>query len=309
MIRSGRSCVGTSKRWRRDCRIAAGRRAPVSDRGIEVRERLATMHELDEVLGAMRGVAAARIQQGEKAQLAAQEYAARIGAALTSLSPEGDRSVAGPPFDGTTPRIIVALCTDRGFVGALNEHVLRAASEAGADADVLAVGARGVAVARERGLVVSDAGNMATHVGGIGDVADRIGELILKQMSADQPISVEVVHPRRRADHGAVIERRRLLPIDLPSEARDPAWRPITMLPAAALASQIAAEYVHARLVEFVAETFAATNAATLEVLQSAHSHLDEMIVELRRAENVIRQENITAEVLEVISGRMKSAS
>jgi len=205
--------------------------------------------------------------------------------------------------------MVVALCTDRGFVGALNEHVLRAAFEAGRPASVLVVGARGVAFAREQGMAVIDAGNLATHVGGIGEVADRIGDLIAKRMPADQPVAVDVVHPRRSAERGTVIERRPLLPL-LPSskERPDPGQRPITMLPAGALLSQIAVEYVHARLVEFVAETFAATNAATLEVLQAAHTHLDDMIVELRRTENVIRQENITAEVLEVISGRMRRA-
>ncbi len=279
----------------------------MSERGAEVRERLATMHELEEVLGSMRGMAAARIQQGERAQLAAQEYAARVGAALTSLSPEGDGGSPKSLDARKAPMLVVALCTDRGFVGALNEHILSAASEAAVRTDVLVVGARGLAFAREHGLAVVDAGNMATHVGGIGDVADRIGDLILKRMAADQPITVDIVHPRRSAERGNVIERRRLLPVVFPSRESYPGQRPITLLPAPALLSQIAVEYVHARLFEFVAETFAATNAATLEVLQAAHTHLDEMIVELRRAENVIRQENITAEVLEVISGRMKS--
>jgi F-type H+-transporting ATPase subunit gamma len=279
----------------------------MSERGAEVRERLATMHELEEVLGAMRGMAAARIQQGERAQLAAQEYAAQVGAALTSLSPERDGDVPTSLDARKAPTLVVALCTDRGFVGALNEHILSAASEAAARTDVLVVGARGLAFAREQGLAVTDAGNMATHVGGIGDVADRIGDLILKRMATDQPITVDVVHPRRSAERGTVIERRRLLPVVCPSRESYPDQRPITMLPAPALLSQIAVEYVHARLFEFVAETFAATNTATLEVLQGAHTHLDEMIVDLRRTENVIRQENITAEVLEVISGRMKS--
>jgi len=78
------------------------------------------------------------------------------------------------------------------------------------------------------------------------------------------------------------------------------------MLPALALAVQIAREYVHARLFQFVAESFAAANTASLEVLQAAHTHLDEVLVDLRRTENVLRQEEITAEVLEVSAGRMK---
>ncbi len=77
------------------------------------------------------------------------------------------------------------------------------------------------------------------------------------------------------------------------------------MLPLPVLASQLAIEDLPARLFEFVVESFAAANAASLEILQAAHAHLDEMLVELRRTENVLRQEEITAEVLEVITGRM----
>lgn len=277
----------------------------MSERGAEVQARLGTMKELEEVLGAMRGMAAARIQQGERAQVAAQEYATRIGAAFASLS-STDGDPAAPP-SASWPRrtIVVALCTERGFVGALNEHVLRAAREAPPPQEVLLVGARGLAFAREEALTVTYVGNMATHLAGLGDVADQIGDLLLKRMDASEPMTADVIHPRRTPAGGAVIEQRRLLPIDLPSRARPAESQPITMLPVPVLASQIAIEYVHARLFEFVAESFAAANAASLEILQAAHAHLDEMLVELRRTENVIRQEEITAEVLEVITGRM----
>ncbi len=277
----------------------------MSERGTEVRARLATMKELEEVLGAMRGMAAARIQQGERAQLAAQEYARRIDAALASLSQED--LPAGAP-DTAPPTLVVALCTERGFVGALNEHVLRAAVDAAGRCEMLLVGARGLAFAREQGLTVTYAGNMATHLGGIGEAADQIGDQLLKRATAGDPIVVDVVHPRRTPAGGVVIERRRLLPFTPPPGAGPRGLPPVTMLPPLALASQIAGEYVHARLVEFVAESFAAANAASLEVLQAAHAHLDEMLVELGRTENVLRQEEITAEVLEVITGRMKRA-
>ena len=211
------------------------------------------------------------------------------------------------PTAASQPRriLVVALCTERGFVGALNEHVLRAAREIPLPHEVLVVGARGLAFAREQGLTVTYVGNMATHLAGLGDVADQIGELLLKRMDTNEALSADVIHPRRTPSGGAIIERRRLLPIDLPSRPRRGGSQPITMLPVPVLASQIAIEYVHARLFEFVAESFAAANAASLEVLQAAHAHLDEMLVELRRTENVLRQEEITAEVLEVITGRM----
>ena len=203
----------------------------------------------------------------------------------------------------------MAICTERGFVGALNEHVLRAAADTPEPRQIFILGARGQALAREQGLTAAYLGSMATHLGGIGDTADQVGDLVLERSTAADGVAVDIIHPRRTTSGIIAIERRQLLPLDLPAGGRQNGLPPITMLPAALLMSQIASEYVHARLFEFIAESFAAANAASLEVLQAAHAHLDEMLVELRRTENVLRQEEITAEVLEVIAGRMQSAT
>ncbi len=280
----------------------------MSERGAEVRARVATMNELADVLGAMRGMAAARIQQGERAQAASHEYAERIGAAFASLTGEAG---SAPPTEA--PRrapgiLVIALCTERGFVGALNERTLGAATETAGPRQICIVGARGQALAREQGLTATYVGSMPSHLGGIGDTADQIGALLVERSASHDGLAVEIVHPRRTPAAGIVIERCRLLPLALSADGRPNSLPPITMLPTALLMSQIAGEYVHARLFEFVAESFAAANAASLEVLQAAHAHLDDMLVELRRRENVLRQDEITAEVLEVITGRMQRA-
>jgi F-type H+-transporting ATPase subunit gamma len=274
----------------------------MSEQRHDLEARLATMNELDEVLGAMRGMAAARIQQGERAQQAAREYAGRIGAALASLAPpEIAARAAGPPG------VAVALCTDRGFVGALNERVLDAARAAGANRLVV-VGTRGRALAQERGLSIVDGGGMTAHLGGIGAVADRVAALLARQVGeSGEGLTADVVHPRRGATGGVTIERRSLLPVDVAATVL--AFAPVTMLPRPQLIAEVGGEYVHARLYEMVAESFAAANAASLEVLQAAHAHLDDMLADLRRAENVLRQDEITAEVLEVITGRMRASN
>ncbi|HVY38747.1 MAG TPA: F0F1 ATP synthase subunit gamma, partial [Polyangia bacterium] len=171
--------------------------------------------------------------------------------------------------------------------------------------EILVVGARGLAFAREQRLSVTYAGNMATHVGGLGDVADQIGDRLVERMNDGELVTVDVIHPRRTPSDGTVIERQRLLPIELPPRPPSRGYPPLTMLPAPVLAAQVAIEYLHAQLVAFAAESFAAANTASLEVLQAAHAHLDDMLVALRRTQNALRQEEITAEVLEVITGRM----
>ena len=147
MTRLGRTC-GISSRWPL-VRLGPERtKQPMSERGAEVQARLATMNELDEVLGAMRGMAAARIQQGERAQAAAREYADRIGAAFASLTGQARSDLPGDPPGQEGEVLVVALCTERGFVGALNERTLRAATETPPPCQICIVGARASAGAR-----------------------------------------------------------------------------------------------------------------------------------------------------------------
>lgn len=274
----------------------------MSEQRGEIAARLGTMTELEEVLSGMRGMAAARIQQGERAQSAAREYAGRIGAALAAMTTDSPTS---PPH---APRstVAIALCTDRGFVGALNEHVLDAARDVGAE-QVIVVGSRGRSLADERGMPIVDGGSMAGQLGTIGDVADRMAALLARlARHSGAGFTAAVIHPRRAPSGAVIVTRRPLLPIAVMSRRTPPPFRPITTMPPLRLAAEIGGEYVHAQLFEMVAEAFTAANAASLEVLQSAHTHLDDMVRDLRRSENSLRQEEITAEALELIAGRMQ---
>jgi F-type H+-transporting ATPase subunit gamma len=232
-----------------------------------------------------------------------------IGRAL-----EGVTAVRGPdlgPADGsnapgTTARaIVIALCTEQGFVGAFNEHVLRVAAADGEPRELLVVGARGREGARERGTTATFAGPMTTHLPGLGAVADRISEAVLPRVNAGGVDRVEIVHARRTPGGGSDVIRRRLLPVELSAATDVGTIPPITMLPLPQLRVQLIAEYFYAQVFEAIVESFAAENAARLAVLQAANVHLGDMLTDLRRTENVLRQDEITAEVLELIGGRM----
>jgi F-type H+-transporting ATPase subunit gamma len=201
---------------------------------------------------------------------------------------------------------VVAFCTEHGFVGGLNDRILRAAPPG--SGELLVVGTRGQATAGEARLGFRFIGPMATDTAGLGEVADRITDALYPRFAAGELEGLEIVFGRR-SDAGAItIERRALLPLE-PANADErppsaPAPPPVTYLPHAELLARLVEEYLYALLIDVAAQSFAAENTARLAVLQSAHTHLDDLVEDLRAADRRLRQEEITSEVVELALGR-----
>ena len=74
-------------------------------------------------------------------------------------------------------------------------------------------------------------------------------------------------------------------------------------LPPAELLEQLAQEYVYAQLCEAAMHAFAAENEARMATMVRARRNIDTMLETLRALERQVRQEEITAEVVELASG------
>ena len=110
--------------------------------------------------------------------------------------------------------------------------------------------------------------------------------------------------------HAAIIARAigqalPLLPFDFRRFAatvpgRTSGQAPLTTLPPARLLSGLAEEYVFAELCEAALTAFAAENEARVATMLAAKGNLESMLTGLQALERQIRQEEITAEVVEL---------
>ena len=109
-----------------------------------------SLRELGEVVGALRSVSAARVQQAHAVLDSVRQYTAIIADALGEATRRLPLPpVAEPPAD--SGGFVVAFGSEHGFVGAFNERVLEhAAIQRGANDELLIVGSRLVLGANER---------------------------------------------------------------------------------------------------------------------------------------------------------------
>lgn len=266
-----------------------------------VRARIRGVRQLDSVIGAMRGIAAAHAQQSRALLPGFRAYAEVISQAIAQALRLGDHDVRRGAGRATTARIV--FCAEQGFVGGFAEHVMEAAAARG-PADVFLVGSRGLLLAAAHGIAPVWQSAMATQVGSIAGLCIRIAEALYEQMATRRIGGVEVVFPVWTVGTGVGVTCRSLLPLDAGRFSVVPVGMPpLTTLPPDVLLASLAEEYVVASLCEAAGHAFVAENEARAAAMVRARSKVQDMLDELTLSEHRVRQETITAELVELSAG------
>ncbi|HVZ37079.1 MAG TPA: FoF1 ATP synthase subunit gamma [Polyangiaceae bacterium] len=270
----------------------------------ELAARIKSLGELGEVVGAMRALSAVRVQQAHDLLLALRQYSLVIEDALADAVAGGAPASEGAP--DPVPTVVVAFCSEHGFVGSFNERVLvRAVEHLGGRLDrLLVVGSRGVVTANERRYPIAWTCPMASHVGGAGETAFRIAEEIARR-TAGELARVVLVYTRSSGGATWRIVVETLLPFDLGRQVarQRGAVPPITHLEPRVLIEKLVEELVFAELTRATMESLASENSARLQTMQSARDNIERKLADLQSLEREGRQEEITTELLDIVTG------
>jgi F-type H+-transporting ATPase subunit gamma len=266
-----------------------------------IREHIHGIQQLDTVISAMRGIAAAHAQQSRLLLPGVQAYAEVIAAAIGSALRLHD---ASPPLQRTPARCArIVFCAEQGFVGGFAERILDDAVHRG-PAVLLLIGTRGATLASARKIKAAWQSAMATQADGVNALCMRIADALYDLILVRQIVAVDVVFPMWTPGEGLSVACRSLLPLDEHRfRATAPAMPPLITLSPAALLASLAEEYVFASLCEAAMHAFVAENEARAATMVRARSKVQDILAGLRLSENRVRQESITAELVELVGG------
>jgi F-type H+-transporting ATPase subunit gamma len=270
----------------------------------DIQGHINSMEELLGIVGAMRSLAGMRVQEAQRALPGSRRYAESFVEAISAallLMPEPPR--ADPAFPG---RRALVLCTaEHGFVGGFNEHLIEAADILLVPADALFVlGTRGAALIADRGRAVAWKGPMASKPAGAPATINQLTAQLYRRIARREITRVEVMFGRARQGGAPSIQHHLLLPL-VPAARATASSRqpPLHNLQPQALVENLIAEYIFARLTEAAVESIASENAARFAAMESAHDNVGKKLDQLRQERRQARQEEITAELLDLITG------
>jgi F-type H+-transporting ATPase subunit gamma len=280
----------------------------MTERPVNAATQIESISQLESVVVAMRAIAASRAEQGRSLLAGIEAYAqvvqAAIGQALSLLP----RDRQAPSHDHRARRGLIAFCTEQGFVGAFNEHILDVVAREPPSTSIFLLGTRGVVRATERGIGSAWTAPMATNTEAVPDLMNRLADALYAAIADDGLSRVDIVYARSATADGLAVHRQSLLPVELTQiTSAGEAKQVLTNLSPVLLLERLAAEYVYAQLCQAAMHAFGAENEARLATMAAARTNIQTRLEALRQTERRQRQEKTTAEILELAVGAWAS--
>ncbi|HET9491009.1 MAG TPA: F0F1 ATP synthase subunit gamma [Methylomirabilota bacterium] len=283
--------------------------------------RIATTEDLRAIVRTMKSLSAVSVRQYESAVAALRDYSRTVELALQALLRDRP-AVVGVAAPAAGPAAVVVFGSDHGLCGRFNDEVAHFAGErlreldaAGARRRCLAVGARAEARLAALGEAVDERLFLPGSVSGLAALAQAVLVQIDTWGTVEGPGRVLLIHQRRTGEAVAVPHMRQLLPLSRErlrnlAARRWPSRRlPMFTMDAERLWPAVIRQYLFSSVYRAAAESLASEHASRLASMQAAErnieEHLEEQQAEFRRR----RQETITEELLDIVSGFEASAS
>ena len=263
---------------------------------IDLSARIDGIRQLGSVVRAMTGIAGARARTARTQIAAVEGYAAILDAA----SSQGLAGVKSEEANLTARPALVVFCAEQGFVGGFSERVLDSLGTIAEGTDLFLIGSRGVAIAAARGIEPIWSAAMPSRSASLPKFADRLLSAVFAKSDLR---AIAVVHTIW--NHGqTAVKRSDLFPAP-PAIGAVAQAAPLTNLPATEIAAALGLDQLHARLTRAALHAFVSENEARMAAMSAASRQIEDELALLEARARRVRQEAITAEIIEIASGAM----
>lgn len=286
-----------------------------------LRGRIRSVQATKKITRAMELIAGSRIVKAQQRVQAAVPYSEKITDVVKDLAAGGAGAdlplLAGRGEVRTT--CYVAIAADRGLNGGYNAGVQRATEgevkadvKAGKDYLIVPVGRKPEGYFRFRGYQLGQSFTGFTAQPSYAD-AKQIADHVIELFNSGQVDRVELVYTRFISPGSQEVVLRPLVPLTSetvaggdgrPTAGADGPAAAYEFEPdPAAILDSLLPRYVEARVYAALLNAAASEHAFTQRAMKSATDNAEELIKNLSRIMNRARQDTITTEIMEIVSG------
>jgi len=275
----------------------------------DIRRRIRSVENTAKITKAMSMIAASKMRRAQESAFNGRPYSDRMRDILADLAAQPqDGEDIHPLLHRRDPAnvSIILITPDRGLTGGLHSKINRIAAqfimEQRGSTDIVSIGRKGrdfmLRSGQEIRAVFSDLGDRPT----ISDTAP-IARIVIDDYEKGRVDAVYVVYPDfvSTTVQTPIIEP--LLPVkpaDLrPEQSVGYIFEPNSM----AVLSELLPRFVEMQIYHAVLEAIASEQSARMVAMRTATDNASEMIEDLTLLMNKARQENITTELLDIVSG------
>ena len=276
----------------------------------EIRRRIRSVENTAKITKAMSMIAASKMRRAQDMAIQGRPYAERMLSILQDVAAQPhDEDAIHPLLDNRESiknTTLILITPDRGLTGGLHSKINRLAGEhiveQNVDTDIISVGRKG------RDFMLRTGQNLKAVFSDLGDrppLSDitPITKIVIDAYTNHETDSVQMIYSDFISTTVQTPKVKTLLPVN-PSE-----------LPASAssgyiyepdpnqVLSELLPRFVEMEVYHAVLESIASEQSARMVAMRGATDNANEMIVDLTLEMNKARQENITTELLDIVSG------
>ncbi|GAC1428371.1 MAG: F0F1 ATP synthase subunit gamma [Thermoanaerobaculia bacterium] len=280
---------------------------------IDIRRRIRSVKNTQQITKAMKMVAAAKLRRAQERILSARPYSAGLQEVLQSVVSrvDPDKHPLLAPREDEKNVLIVVVTGDKGLAGAFNTNVLKAAvnlvrEKEGQNVELLPIGRKANDFFKRRSIPVRAQAPQAMQALSL-DTAKQIADSIVTAYLNGELDAVYVVFNEFRSIMSQIIRVEKLLPIErAEAEEGEEKENEVEFLfepSPEQILSELLPKHIEFQLYRILLESAAAEQGARMTAMEAATKNASDMIDALTLNYNRIRQAAITKEIIEIVSG------
>lgn len=275
----------------------------------DIRRRIQSVRNTQKITRAMKMVAAAKLRRAQEAIVRVRPYAFRMRNLVNSLAAraESDSHPLLSPRDGRRVSLIV-VTADRGLCGGFNsgianETMVRLSGDlAEKEVRLTVIGRKGVELLKRRSCTVG-----STFLGvfdrPLFEVSREIIDAEVERFKNDEIDEVVCLYNEFKSAIAQNVTFERLLPFEVDEETASGAVDYVYEPSNTAVFEGLLTRHMSVQMHRILLESQASENGARMTAMDAATTNAGEFIDSLTLKYNRARQDTITKELIEVVSG------
>lgn len=277
----------------------------------QIKRRIKGIQSTAKITKAMEMIAASKMRKAQERGIQGRDYANKLTQVISDLVGMTQESSTTYPLMQQREVInnigIIHITADRGQTGGLLANLNRSAAkfilEQGKPTSIISVGRRGADFMRRSQQ------NVIAEFSGLGDYPTQLATLPISRIAVDDFIEhkLDAVYISYAQFVSTAVQKpviEQLLPIVPPHNEEEELVSDCIFEPSKdEILSKLLPRYVEMKVYHAILEAIASEQSARMLAMRNATDNAMELISELTLVYNKARQESITTELLDIISG------
>lgn len=287
----------------------------------EVRERIGSVMNTQQITKAMKMVSAAKLRRAQTAIQQMRPYADKLNSMLRNIlsNLEGDADTVFGQQRTIEHACLVVVTSNRGLCGAFNTNIIkeaireiegnyREAYQAG-KLTIIFIGKRGYDFLKKRypkASIIADYVDLFDDLN--YDKVVAIAKSLMSDFEGNKFDSIKVAYGRFKnaaVQYPEVEQWLPVAPLEMDKGASDSSLKADYLFEPnkVQLLNHLVPSILQTTLYKYLLDTHASEHGARMTAMDAATENANELLRELRISYNKARQEAITTEILEIVSG------